>query len=766
MEERGTFGIEESYLRLVARAGLSASGAAVFLPAAWLLAVDPAAVPGDWIAWGTALAAWLAGFLPGLIRWRPQVQTAAGLVLLGTPWVLGGEAQWLQTSIAAFGVVVGAVLCLATVPAVAIVLVATALDAAASLLQLPGVAFVQGPAGIRLLGPALVLVAGLGLAVTMREWRRMGRELDAYEASVRSLIDREHRAEQASLARDAMRRRVHETVLNTLTGISFGVPAGSAGEAREQAARGVAQLDRSWEFGDGTTVGESVRSAVAAVPGVEVDVALDGDAPLEPGPAQALRDAVVEALRNVERHAGVRAARVTGSVERPSRARPAGAVTVEVRDAGRGFLPGEAERFGLRGSLRAGLEAVGGRADIATEPGAGTSVRFSLPATRPFPRSAHDVRALSMTAPQARIGFLATNAYLAAAVVPLTAGWPGAWPVRACVLAFVAVNAVLAARWDSPQRARLAVAAVALAVATAAAATPAARAVDGATAAEQVGWLVLAMGGGGSVLLAMAFRRPPAVAAAVTAVLVSMGWLALAVPPGWRLFASLAAVVGVIYLSTVAVSGGLADTFLERRRFAAMASWDEASRQRASREAWDQLSAEWDAVDPPVRAFLRDIADGRRDPTDEASRLEAGSLAGLLRAALAGAPEPSPAFARIVGELGQEARERGVGFESSVAGSWLRDDDYPPDVAGALRAAIGSGTQARASALVDAGFEEIVLRVDGRTADAVPAGFASGDCEVAFETDAWEPGVLVVSVRRPRSRVSSVSPPLHGGPRG
>ena len=757
--DRGSFGIEASYLRLVERTGLSASGAAVFLPAVALLATDPAAVSGDWIAFGIALAIWLAGFLPGIVRWRPQVQTVAGFALLCMPWFLDGAADWLQPTIAGFGVVVGAVLCLPTVPAVAVVLLATALDVAASLLQLPGVAFVEGPIALRLLGPALVLIAGLGLVVTMRAWRRLGPELDAYEASVRALIEREHRAEQSALARDALRRRVHETVLNTLTAISFGLPQAAAAEAREQAARGAAELDRSWEFSDGTTVSESVRHAIAVLPAIEVDAAITGDALLEAGPAQVLRDAIVEALRNVERHAGVRAAQVSAHVERPSRTRPDGAVRVEIRDEGRGFEPGEREGFGLRGSMRAGLEAVGGRADITSTPGAGTTIRIHMPATRPFPHAARGVRALSMSPLQARIGFLGTNAYLALAVAPITAGWPWAWAVCAFVLAFVAVNASLVALWESRWRPQLAFLAIALAAASAIAATPAARSIDGPTAVEQLGWLILAMGGGGTVLVAMALRRTAAVVTAVISVLTAMAWLAVATPPEWRSFPLLATAVGVIYLSAVALGGSFADTLLERRRFAAMASWDQTSRHRASREAWDQLTAEWDAVDPPVRDFLSAIADGRRDPVAPASQAEAASLAGLLRAALAGAPEASEPFSRVIATLQEQARAGGTAFEATVAGHWLRDDRFPHPVAEALREAVVVGAHARASALVDAGCEEIVLRVDGCPPDlVVPTAFTSDDCQVTYETDPWEPGVLVVSVRRPRSRITSVSP--------
>jgi signal transduction histidine kinase len=84
---------------------------------------------------------------------------------------------------------------------------------------------------------------------------------------------------------------------------------------------------------------------------------------------------VGEALRNVERHAGTGQAEVivSGGV---------GWAVVKITDRGRGFDPAATppSRRGIRESIAGRMLAVGGRAAIASHPGAGTTVTVSWPA--------------------------------------------------------------------------------------------------------------------------------------------------------------------------------------------------------------------------------------------------------------------------------------------------------------------------------------------------------------------------------------------------
>lgn len=87
----------------------------------------------------------------------------------------------------------------------------------------------------------------------------------------------------------------------------------------------------------------------------------------------ALEGAVGEALRNVARHSGQRAAHVQ-VVQGPW------SVEVVVRDDGRGFDPG-VEGVGLRTSIIERMTAVGGTALVLSRPGSGTEVRLGWTAT-------------------------------------------------------------------------------------------------------------------------------------------------------------------------------------------------------------------------------------------------------------------------------------------------------------------------------------------------------------------------------------------------
>jgi nitrate/nitrite-specific signal transduction histidine kinase len=66
---------------------------------------------------------------------------------------------------------------------------------------------------------------------------------------------------------------------------------------------------------------------------------------------------------------------------------PAATVEIIVGDDGRGFTEADvpAERLGLRISIRDRLAKVGGRADILSEPGEGTTVTILWPSAEPQP---------------------------------------------------------------------------------------------------------------------------------------------------------------------------------------------------------------------------------------------------------------------------------------------------------------------------------------------------------------------------------------------
>ena len=94
---------------------------------------------------------------------------------------------------------------------------------------------------------------------------------------------------------------------------------------------------------------------------------------------------VQEALTNVAKHAGAQRVSVT-VVERD------GAVEIAVTDDGRGFSGDEpSDGFGLIG-MRERTRLAGGRHDVESSPGAGTTVHALIPATRADPAAAAHAR--------------------------------------------------------------------------------------------------------------------------------------------------------------------------------------------------------------------------------------------------------------------------------------------------------------------------------------------------------------------------------------
>jgi signal transduction histidine kinase len=110
--------------------------------------------------------------------------------------------------------------------------------------------------------------------------------------------------------------------------------------------------------------------------GYPIDLELDPDAATLPGieATEALR-IVDEALHNVQKHAD--ATRIRVGVKRMNEV-----IAITVEDNGQGFVPGTpTEGHGLIGMQERAM-VLGGRLDITSAPGDGTSVRLEVPAAR------------------------------------------------------------------------------------------------------------------------------------------------------------------------------------------------------------------------------------------------------------------------------------------------------------------------------------------------------------------------------------------------
>ena len=95
---------------------------------------------------------------------------------------------------------------------------------------------------------------------------------------------------------------------------------------------------------------------------------------LHPRVSVALSLAVLQCLANVAAHAGTSSAELTVVATE-------GEVCVMVIDSGVGFVVSEMhhDRLGLRQSVRARIDAVGGSVQVWSSPGAGTAVSMLVP---------------------------------------------------------------------------------------------------------------------------------------------------------------------------------------------------------------------------------------------------------------------------------------------------------------------------------------------------------------------------------------------------
>lgn len=246
------------------------------------------------------------------------------------------------------------------------------------------------------------LLLGTWITRVIEQSRERAELIAALEAT-RSELAAAHHAQGVMAERERMAREIHDTLAQGFTSIVMLAQAAAAGlsrdpqraegqlaaiedVARENLAEARALVSAFSPVGlDGSTLVDAVRRLVERF-GRETGLAVD----LKVGPgieglsrAQevvALR-AAQEALTNVRRHAAAR--RVTVRLEADLTG-----TRVEVGDDGVGFRPAGdgpagdgpagATGFGLVG-IRSRVSEVGGRFDVASSPGSGTTVTVLLP---------------------------------------------------------------------------------------------------------------------------------------------------------------------------------------------------------------------------------------------------------------------------------------------------------------------------------------------------------------------------------------------------
>jgi len=232
------------------------------------------------------------------------------------------------------------------------------------------------PVGGWLLAVETIVAAGLIAVIRGGARQADGIVADALDAEQKIRAEEARRADERE-----QHRQLHDTVLSTLTMVAAGAFAGPSPALTLQASRDLRVLrglEGSPSVPSGlvalTDLGPKLELAAAST--VELAVRLDLVPVTLPSPvADQLAACVGEALRNVEQHAGTGTAEVTVTGG-------AGWAVVKVTDYGRGFDPAATppSRRGIRESITGRMLAAGGRAAIASRPGAGTTVTVSWPA--------------------------------------------------------------------------------------------------------------------------------------------------------------------------------------------------------------------------------------------------------------------------------------------------------------------------------------------------------------------------------------------------
>jgi signal transduction histidine kinase len=227
----------------------------------------------------------------------------------------------------------------------------------------------------------ILIVATMGGSLVARDRARR----------VQPNLHRAARDQQLSAVRHEIEQQasalVHDTVLSHLAALTV-APAGRLDPALvadiqrdletivgqewlHEATAGVSAVQGTWEASDlARSVAQAIRQGLDVV--VTGDVAAVGR--LDPAVARALALAVTQCFANVLKHAGTREAELVLLSSDAD-------VTVMVIDGGVGFDESKTpeDRLGLRNSIRARVERVGGSVQVWSSPGSGTSVMFGLP---------------------------------------------------------------------------------------------------------------------------------------------------------------------------------------------------------------------------------------------------------------------------------------------------------------------------------------------------------------------------------------------------
>lgn len=216
-----------------------------------------------------------------------------------------------------------------------------------------------------------VVAAGIAIWVCVPAMRKAAGRADAAGDDQQRLSAAAAAAAGARRARIDVQSVLHDDIVSALRAVSL--PEVSDAEARLAARAAVAAIERTPAPDDDANLLDLAQliGSLPPVPGT-VTTFRPGERFVVPGTvALASVAAATEALRNVARHAHARHVQVTLD-------RDGAGFALVIDDDGIGFQPTEAmdRSHGLRHSVVRRITEIGGRADVSSTPGRGTSVRI------------------------------------------------------------------------------------------------------------------------------------------------------------------------------------------------------------------------------------------------------------------------------------------------------------------------------------------------------------------------------------------------------
>ncbi|WP_322778824.1 ATP-binding protein [Frankia sp. Cas4] len=627
--------------------------AAVAAAVLWDLVFIGGAMRGripNWLVVGEVVTAVVLGV--GAPRWLP-------------PQSLGDGGTWIYRMLIGAGVAAAWQAPAVLFPVVVAVLAAVQFSSAPT--AMPQVA---GSTGLLV---AVCLV--FRLAVT-----RLQRNAVAADARLAAGAERLRAATVTDARRRDRRERervIHDTVLNTLTGIGWG--GGVDDEpTRRRCARSVEAMEdliagHDWYARVELTERLSRLAADARDNGLDVQVRVHRDAGADPPSlvVAALTAAAGEALANVARHAHTRRATVVAHCRNDH-------FDITVSDEGVGFDPGrtDPQRLGLRASIAERVADVGGSIEIDSRPGRGTTVvmAWRAPASPVEPPDAVGYLRRHYDTGVRRMVALAVASWQGLLALTVIGYWDRVHRPVVSVALWVAIGAgvALAVRvmWHRSLNRVEAAGVVILAFTTAVAGG---LNTTGGDTIRMIDWpTTMAL----PVLLVLVVVSRPArewlvAVAAATVLLVSI--VLLGGDTGPIVLSRLSTSVYGLW-SLQALINAFGPALRSTAQATAQAMQDEA--ELAGRtEAAARILADRDRglrdIDSDTLPLLRAIAGGQLDPRDPAVRERCTRRASVLRRTLASTAGP-PGSLGVLEPVVEAAESRGIDVEVQLAGDLRR----------------------------------------------------------------------------------------------